>query len=273
MDASRIERIISLLYISSAVLSLTSLICLVTVWQYWTSIVNFCINVDCGCILYARSSFNSFMGGEVILCHFGVYGMIPPLIFGLCLGGYHGYRCCIHKNLDAPVQVTSRNLETDDGPAVVVRPKRRAPCKQWTLASFLTILLFFLSLTHAIITTDGYYKTCEQYRKRLIQVLNSAGRETEVIHDRLSCGAMFDFMDYLQSDPDTFEYKKIDTGFALRLAIVSSWLNCCAWILAFSLNVIAARKRFCCWTLQIDPPEDDAGAIALASIRSRHQTE
>lgn len=77
-----------------------------------------------------------------------------------------------------------RNLNGNEPPItttmVAIRPKRRTPCKQWMPAVFITILLCCLSLAHAVVTTDGYYKTCEQYRKRLIQVLGSTGHEAEV---------------------------------------------------------------------------------------------
>ena len=192
-----------------------------------------------------------------------------------------------------------RNLNGNEPPitttTVAIRPKRRTPCKQWMPAVFITILLCCLSLAHAVVTTDGYYKTCEQYRKRLIQVLGSTGHEAEVwtvmlslnenltkltiryvlyfylffsflsptyltrnllyvpssflqvVHNRLSCGAIFDFMDYLQTDVTNWNrVKEIDTGLALLLAIISTWFNFFAWTFAFFLNVIMARKRFCC---------------------------
>ncbi|XP_076174888.1 uncharacterized protein LOC143150485 [Ptiloglossa arizonensis] len=250
MKEWRAELILGGLYVSSAILSVVSLISLVTVWQHWSWTLNICISIDCGCILYAINTFSTFMGGDVKLCHFSVYGTIPAILIGLCLGGYHGYRCCVNRNLDEPVQMyddTNRNLNDTPRRVVVVRAKRRTPYKQWMPAVFLAILLCCLSLAHAVVMTDGYYKTCEQYRRRLIHFLSATGREAEVIHNRLSCGAIFDFMDYLQPDVTDWRHnKQIDTGFALRLAIISTWLNFCVWICAFLLNVIMARKRLCC---------------------------
>ncbi|XP_076766840.1 uncharacterized protein LOC143433376 [Xylocopa sonorina] len=252
MNEEQVERILSVLYISSVILSVTSLICLATVWQYWAWALDVCISIDCGCILYGINNFRTFMGGDAKLCHFGAYGLVPAILIGLCLGGYHGYRCCINRHLDAPVRLynnINRNLNADEPveTAVAVRPKRRTRYKQWIPTTFLAVLLSCLSLAHAVVMTDGYYKTCEQYRKRLIQLLNSTGREAEVVHNRLSCGAIFDFMDYLQSDTNNWtQGKEIDTGFALRLAIISTWFNFLAWIFAFLLNTIMARKQFCC---------------------------
>lgn len=247
MKEKQAEQILSVLYISCALLSIISLTCLVTVWQYWKYALDVCDSINCGCILYSINTFASFTGGDEKFCHFGVYGLIPIIIIGLCLGGYHGYRSCINRNLDTPIQIyngVNRNLNST---TVVIRPKNRTPYKQWIPAVFLTILLCCLSLAHAIVMTDGYYKSCEQYKKRLIYLLNS-GREAEVIRNKLSCGAIFDFMDYLQTDmTDNNKWimnKEIDTGFAFQLAIISTWLNFFTWTFAFLLNIIMARKRF-----------------------------
>lgn len=105
MNGKRAEQILSVLYISCAILSVTSLTCLVTAWQYWAWTLDVCISVDCGCILYSINTFSIFMGGDIKFCHFGAYGLIPAILIGLCLGGYHGYRVCISKNLDTPVRI------------------------------------------------------------------------------------------------------------------------------------------------------------------------
>lgn len=105
MKEKRAEWMLGVLYVSSAILSLTSLISLLTVWRYWAWTLDVCISIDCGCILYGINTFRTFMGGDAKLCHFGVYGLIPAILISLFLGGYHGYRCCINKNLEEPVQV------------------------------------------------------------------------------------------------------------------------------------------------------------------------
>ncbi|XP_029042968.1 uncharacterized protein LOC114876082 [Osmia bicornis bicornis] len=254
MKERQAECVLSVLYTSSAIFSVTGLICLATIWQYWAWILNVCISIDCGCILYGINTFRTFMGGDAKLCHFGVYGLIPTLLIGLCLGGYHGYRCCIDKSIEEPVQMyddAARNLNKSEA-TVVVRVKRRTPYEQWIPAVFLAVLLCCLSLVHAVLTTDGYYKTCNNYRRRLIQILDSRGREAEVIHNRLSCGAIFDFMDYLQSDVVVDQNtnwergKETDTGFVLRLTIISTWLNFIAWMFIVLFNIVIARKKFRC---------------------------
>ncbi|XP_076389316.1 uncharacterized protein LOC100881918 isoform X2 [Megachile rotundata] len=105
MNERRAECVLSILYVSSAIFSCISLVCLAAVWQYWAQILNVCISIDCGCILYGINTFRTFMGGDAKLCHFGVYGLIPTLLIGICLGAYHGHRSCVGRNLEEPVRM------------------------------------------------------------------------------------------------------------------------------------------------------------------------
>lgn len=259
MNPKQAELRLAILYISSVIFSVTSIISLVTAWQHWSWTLDSCISVNCGCILYGINTFSTFIGGDVKLCHFGSYGLVPVIVIGLCLGGYHGYRCCIHKNLGDPKRISGKQSHDDDdrnnlNEQVVLNVKRRAACKQWMPAVFLTALICCLSLAHAVVITDGYYKTCDQYRRNLIQLLGSRGREIQVIHNRLPCGAIFDFMDYLQPDANDWRRSsEINTGIALQLAILTTWFNFFAWMVACSINLTMARKRlrdlgerFCC---------------------------
>lgn len=74
---------------------------------------------------------------------------------------------------------------------VAVRSKRRSPYKHWIPVVFLAILFSCLLLAHAIVMTDGYYKTCEQLKKRLIQEHHSVGGEAEVMFSIIPSGATF----------------------------------------------------------------------------------
>ncbi|XP_012286224.1 uncharacterized protein LOC105702872 [Orussus abietinus] len=241
------ESILAFLYSASLVLSVTSAVSLVVAWQHWSWTLDVCINIDCGCILYGVNTFSTFMGGDAKLCHFGVSGLAPAAFFGLCLGGYHGYRVCIDKGPEEPRRASRAVVFHDRitrGDVVVIGPKRRSPFKQWMSAAFLGALIGCLSLAHAVVLTDGYYKTCEQYKRNLVQLLGSRGREIQVIHNRLSCGAVLDFMDYLQPDANNWRRgDEINTGLALQLAIVASWFNFFAWAASVVVNAIMARRR------------------------------
>ncbi|XP_043273236.1 uncharacterized protein [Venturia canescens] len=248
MDGKQAEKVLSILYSSAVILSTVSVASLLIAWQHWAWTLDSCIDVYCECILYGVNTFSTFMGGDVKLCHFGTYGLAPIILVGLILASYHGYRTCIDRSLDRPRRVSrttaycSRN--SIDGTVVIVTSKARTPCKQWMPAAFLAALLSCLSLTHAVILTDGYYRTCDQYRRNLIQILGSRGREVQVIHNRLSCGAIFDFMDYLHPDTNNWiRGDEINTGVSLQLAIVTSWLNFTTLTIICIINLIMARKR------------------------------
>lgn len=114
MSPKQAEKWLAIFYSSSTVFSVTSIISMVTAWQHWSWTLDSCFNVDCGCILYGMNTFNTFIGGDVKLCHFSAYALIPVIIIGLCLGSYHGYRCCIHKNLDEPKRLNGVGVRDDD---------------------------------------------------------------------------------------------------------------------------------------------------------------
>lgn len=240
------EKQLASLYTISGILVTISIICLAVTWQHWAWTLDVCINVDCGCILYGVNTFRTFMGGDAKLCHFGTFALCPVLLVGVCLGAYHGYRTCISRKLDNPkpiLRTISQDRQQQER-VVVIGPKRRSVCKQWILAGFLAVLLCFLSLSHSVVLTDGYYKTCNQYRRNLVQLLGSSGREVQVIHNRLSCGAILDYMDYLQPDANNWRRgTEINTGLALQIAITTSWFNFFAWLCIIVINFRMARDR------------------------------
>jgi len=113
MNSKQAEIWLAVLYIGSMISSVTSVISLVTTWQNWVVTLDGCIDVDCGCILYGINTFRTFLGGDEKLCHFVAYALIPIIVISLCLGAYHGYRCCIHKNLDEPKQINHEQVYND----------------------------------------------------------------------------------------------------------------------------------------------------------------
>lgn len=113
MDAKRAESILGVLYSLTAIFTTISIVCLVIPWQHWSRTLDNCIDVDCGCILYGRTTFSTLFGGDVKICHFGIYSLTPIFIIGLCLAIYHGYRSCIPKDFDEP-RITSRRRNSID---------------------------------------------------------------------------------------------------------------------------------------------------------------
>lgn len=114
MNSKQAEKWLAILYTASLVFSVTSVISLVVTWQNWVLTLDGCLDVDCGCILYGINTFQTFLGGDEKLCHFAAYCLVPIILISLCLSAYHGYRCCIHKNLDEPKQIKRGQIYDDD---------------------------------------------------------------------------------------------------------------------------------------------------------------
>lgn len=121
-----------------------------------------------------------------------------------------------------------------------------------------------MSFVHAIVITRGYLETCNGYRKHLISLLGSRGNEAQVrrkmsvfigmgnetkplfqvIHDKLSCGSILNFMDYLHPDDNNWQRSRnIDTGLILQLTIIGTWLNSLAWIIVSFMYFIIRKKK------------------------------
>ncbi|KAF7991214.1 hypothetical protein HCN44_002776 [Aphidius gifuensis] len=246
MNGKQAERKLAIFYLSSLILSSISTIFFTIIWKYWSETLNDCIEIDCGCILYSVNSYKNFRGRDVSFCKYPIYSLIPSMTVGLILGVYHAYRSFIHRNLDDPqISQVVGEIDGDNcGNVFIVGPKKRSPCRVWWIPGFLAAIICLISLAHAYFILDGYYQTCDEYRKYIIQTLGSTGREVQAIHNRLSCNAIFDYMDYLH--PDNYYWRRgveIYTGYFFQITIVTSWLNFLSWIIIFVINIHMARQK------------------------------
>lgn len=137
----------------------------------------------------------------------------------------------------------------------------------WTVLAILVCCIGIIILTCAIFLTDGYYSTCLQYRKGLSKNSQTSGQMAAAISIRLSCGAIFDFMDYLE--PVTRPYQRkddvnynypheekdyqrgpfINTGASLQIALTSAWIKCAVWLAILVFNsLLAYSEGWCCKT-------------------------
>lgn len=78
----------------------------------------------------------------------------------------------------------------------------------------------------------------------LLQQLHATGDHATAIHFRLTCQAIFDFMDYIQKDaPNSRRGDFINTGIALQIALLTSWLSVILWIVVVIHTAIRAYKE------------------------------
>lgn len=118
------------------------------------------------------------------------------------------------------------------------------PRAYWISASIVTIFFTIYALVHFALFLDGYLVTCNQYKRTLERLLGVQGTVLPVIYGRLSCTAIFDFMDYMQ--PDTgIGYREgfINTGIDLSLGIAASCLSWLYFIYASFLNIKMAKYK------------------------------
>ncbi|CAG9107329.1 unnamed protein product [Plutella xylostella] len=72
----------------------------------------------------------------------------------------------------------------------------------------------------------------------------ASGDHATAIHFRLTCQAIFDFMDYIQKDaPNSRRGDIINTGVALQLALITAWLAVALWIAVAVYTALRAYKE------------------------------
>jgi len=133
------------------------------------------------------------------------------------------------------------------GHVAVVEKPSTAALLRWLAAALLAGLLALLMLTAALTLTAGVVIACEQYRENLIESLAADGYLAALLTGRLSCQAVFDFMDFLQPIKERHSANFINTGVALHFAIFALWFATIACVAATLSSVFEAfRARRCC---------------------------
>lgn len=261
------EKRLAFLYSAAALLSLVTIICSAVPWNHWEEILDTCLSVRCGCILCGTQTFYTFNGGNISMCYFTTLASVPAFIMAIIMSVYHGYRVCMFSS-DADNTTTRMTRRNGDVAVITARTKRVADnpgyiC--WTGLVILSCAIGVLLIINAGILTYGYYSTCREYRQGLSKNSQITGQMAAAINVRLSCGAIFDFMDYLEPVTRPFQRKEyvnydhpheerdfqrgpfINTGLSLQIAISSAWMNCVVWIVIFVSNSILVfnEKGWC----------------------------
>lgn len=99
-------------------------------------------------------------------------------------------------------------------------------------------------LIYAAIFTDGFEVTCKQYRESLLKEIQGVGNIVPVIKARLSCAAVFDFMDYLVESIsyERRRYGRINTAACLYFTLILSWFTLFGWIIISVINIVNLRR-------------------------------
>lgn len=114
----------------------------------------------------------------------------------------------------------------------------------WITLCAINVFFFLYAIVHFSIFIDGYLYTCKQYRVTLEKLLGVHGTIIPVIHSRLSCISIFDFMDYVQPDTgNAYREGFINTGADLLIGVIASFFTWCLFLIASISNYHMVLKR------------------------------
>lgn len=120
----------------------------------------------------------------------------------------------------------------------------KLPRKFWIVISCFSAFFTLYALVHFSVYCNGFLSTCNQYRLTLQRILAVSGTALPVIHSRLNCQAVFDFMDYMQ--PDSIYATRdgfINTGLDLLLGIFASFASFIFFGLSSAVNIRMTRMK------------------------------
>ncbi|CAH1733348.1 unnamed protein product [Aphis gossypii] len=226
--------------------------CFVTVWWYWYYELDAdCVQArDCKCLLFGTSfAGGGFVGGDRFACLYVTYSLVASAGLGACACVYHGCRAllCPSRGLrrrhrhHRPVR-TAAETGPEDGTRSVNSPQIQISSLTACFAIILAVMALNMFIA-SIVLSNGYISTCLEYVHRVKSFLMVSGNMVELITNRMSCGTIYDFMDYLQPPSRQVTYELIhrrktnprdsviNTSVLLIISIVLSWLNTLIWVI------------------------------------------
>ncbi|KAG7304299.1 hypothetical protein JYU34_011239 [Plutella xylostella] len=254
MNQYQTERRLCWMYGLLSLLLAVCVICIGVPYNHWRGTLDVCPgswleNTNCGCILYGVNSFQYFNGGHNRICLYAVFAPLPLILYAVVMALFHMYRVCIN-NVGQYEDEKSTAMEEIEGESIVVTTRTRVSERNdgvihcWVPSTVFACIFAIYNLVHASIVTDGYLKTCTQYRGALVKEFRASGDHATAIHFRLTCQAIFDFMDYIQKDaPNSRRGDIINTGVALQLALITAWLAVALWIAVAVYTALRAYKE------------------------------
>lgn len=247
MDQGSAEKKLTAFYSLIVALGATTSITSGIAWGHWKQTLDQCIGRNCSCILYGVHTPTVFLGGKDAACIWVTYGPLLYMILSIAMACFHGFRVLFSSKKVVTRTVTAKNEigETIELHAVQGESTNPLPRAFWITMATITSIFTLYGLIHFSILTDGFFSTCKQYRLALHKQLGFGGTITPVIHERLACTAIYDFMDYIQPDSgNAYREGFINTGIDLTLSISAS---CFVWVLflvSSIFNVKCSQIRY-----------------------------
>lgn len=254
MNQYETERRLSWCYFLISISLGLSILCITIPYNHWRTTLDVCPggyfeNTNCGCILFGISTFSYFNGGHNSYCLYAIFAPLPVLVYAVIMALFHMYRVCIN-NIGQYEDEKSTTMEEIEGESIVVSTRTRVSRRNdsviycWIPTSCIAALFGIYTLVHAAIMTAGFVKTCTQYRGYLVRQFLATGDHASAIHFRLACQAIYDFMDYTHKDaPNSRRGDFINTGVALQLALITSWLAVATWFVVVIYTAMRAYRE------------------------------
>lgn len=241
------ESRLTIAYAMCVVFGATASITTGVAWGHWKETLDQCVGRNCSCILYGVHTPNYFLGGDGSSCIWVTFGPLIYVLFTLGFTFFHGYRVLFGIKRTTSRTITTKNAvgETVVLQSVELSNTSPLPKAFWITAATMTAFFALYALVHFSIFIDGYLHTCNQYRYTIQKVLGLTGIIIPVIHNRLPCNAIFDFMDYIQPDSgNAYRSGFINTALDLLIGIIASFFAWIVFLLASYINIKQARKKY-----------------------------
>lgn len=249
MDQLKIEKLLSICYAVCAVLGGSVSITTGVAWGHWRLTLDQCVGRNCSCILFGEHTPTIFLGGDNGHCIWITFGPLLYVFFCLCMVCFHGYRVLFTTHY--PRNRTTRTVlaKLDSGEPVQVHAVSEEdasplPRFYWIIVATFTSFFTVYSFIHFIMFITGFKRTCNEYRKTLEGLLKIHGSALPLIHNRLSCLAIFDSMDYLQPISEhAYRNGFINTSLDLYIGLLAAFFCWISFGYAAILNITMAKRQ------------------------------
>lgn len=246
MNQNKSEKYLSICYPLLVVFGLMCLITSAVAWNHWKYVLDTCVERNCGCILNGVTTISFFTGGHIAYCHYVTFALLLSIAAALVFGSYHVWRSCMSNDVR---RVSRHSVRQRSGEMIIMTAQSEIDDNEisstyWTVAAMVSGFMILYTLIHAIIYIDGAWESCKQYRNELVKHMSGTGTLVSALQGRISCNAVFDFMDYLFADVsyDRRRIDRIDTSWFLNLAIASSVGSLVLWCCICYINIVQMRR-------------------------------
>ncbi|CAH0546100.1 unnamed protein product [Brassicogethes aeneus] len=243
MDQLKAEQRLTIIYVLTSIFGAVASITSGIAWGHWKQTLDQCIGRNCSCILFGEHTPSKFLGGSNGYCIWVTFGPLFLVFFCVGLTCFHGYRVLFSSRAPPSRKTRSVVAKLEPGENVLITAVSQEstsplPRAYWIIVAVFSVISTIYAIIHFSVFVQGFYKTCNQYRLELENKFPVGGSALPVIHGRLSCQGIFDFMDYFEMDSgNAYRGGFINTGLDLILGIIGAAFTWMLFLLASYINI------------------------------------